>query len=112
MKSGISFKIYETYLNAQEAGLNTGLAREALATAQEGARLLKLRYENGLSPLGDLLSVQSALEQARAGVGEKNNAYKTALAALSFESGILLQELNIKEAILRCEKLRKYYEEG
>ena len=99
VKSGISFKIYETYLNAQEAGLNTGLAREALATAQEGARLLKLRYENGLSPLGDLLSVQSALEQARAGVVEKNNAYKTALAALSFESGILLQELNIDEQI-------------
>ena len=45
------------------------------------------------------MSVQSALEQARAGVVEKNNAYKTALAALSFESGILLQELNIDEQI-------------
>ena len=74
-----------------------GLARQALETAQEGARILQLRYENGLTSLGELLNVQTTLELARAGVVEKNNAYKTALAVLSFESGILLKDLNIDD---------------
>jgi len=95
MKKGVSFKIYEAWLNVEEAKQNIQLAEEALKTAEEGARLLKLRYENGLSSLSDLLNTQTSLEQARAGVVERTNAYKTALAALSFESGTLLQDLNI-----------------
>ena len=95
MKKGVSFKIYEAWLNVEEARQNIGLAEEALKTAEEGTRLLRLRYENGLSSLSDLLNTQTSLEQARAGVVEKKNAYKTALAALSFESGTLLQDLNI-----------------
>lgn len=95
MKKGVSFKIYEAYLNVEEARQNIGLAEESLKTAEEGTRLLRLRYENGLSPLGDLLNTQTSLEQARAGVVERKNAYKTALAQLSFESGSILQDLNI-----------------
>jgi len=96
MKKGVSFKIYEAWLNVEEANQNIQLAEEALKTAEEGARLLKLRYENGLSSLSDLLNTQASLEQARAGVVERKNAYKTALAALSFESGTLLRDLNIE----------------
>ncbi len=93
MKKSVSFQIYEAYLNVGEARQNIALAEEALKTAEEGARLLKLRYENGLSSLSDLLNTQASLEQARAGVVETKNAYKTALAGLHFESGTLLQNL-------------------
>ncbi len=99
MKKGVSFKIYEAYLNVEEARQNIQLAEEALQTAEEGVRLLKLRYENGLSSLSDLLSTHTSLEQARAGVVERKNAYKTALAALSYESGTLLQDLKIDRQV-------------
>jgi outer membrane protein len=96
MKKGVSFKIYESYMNVEEAGKNVELAGEALKTAEEGARLMTLRYENGLSSMSDLLSVQSSLEQARAGFVVHSNAYKTALFTLSFESGTILRDLNIE----------------
>jgi outer membrane protein TolC len=95
MKKGVAYRIYEAYLNVEEARKNIDLAREALKTAEEGTRLLKMRYEHGFSPLADLLNSQSGLEQARAGLVERKNAYKTALAALSFESGTILSDLNL-----------------
>ena len=99
MKKGIAFKIYEAYLNVDEARQNIQLAEEALKTAEEGTRLLKLRYENGLSPLSDLLNIQASLEQARAGVVERKNGHQSALAQLSFESGTILQDLNIESQV-------------
>jgi len=99
MKKGVSYRIHEAYLNVEEARKNTELARETLKTAEEGARLLRIRYENGFSPLADLLSAQSSLEQARAGLVERRNAYQVALAKLSFESGLILADLNIDHKI-------------
>lgn len=95
MKKGISYRIYEAYLNVDEARKNIDLTKEALQTAEEGTRLLRVRYENGFSPLADLLSAQSSLEQARAGLVERENSYKMALATLSFESGTILHDLKI-----------------
>ena len=95
MKKNVSFRIYESYMNAEEARKNIELTREALKTAEEGTRLLKLRYENGLCSLADLLNAQSSLEQARAGLVERDNAYKVAVATLSYESGTIMQDLQI-----------------
>jgi outer membrane protein TolC len=86
-------------MNVEEARKNIELAYEALKTSEEGARLLKLRYENGFSSLSDLLNTQTSLEQARAGVVERSNAYKVALAALSLESGTIFHDLNIDKKI-------------
>lgn len=99
MQKGVSFRIYEAYLNVEEAGKNMELARETLATAEEGGRLLRLRYENGLAPLGDLLNTQTGVEQARAGLVDRSNAYRLALFALSFESGTILRDLGIETNI-------------
>lgn len=96
MKKGVSFKIYEAYMNVEEAGKNMELAGKALKTAEEGARLMMLRYENGLSSMSDLLSTQTSLEQARAGFVIHSNAYKIARYTLSFESGTILQDLKIE----------------
>jgi outer membrane protein len=95
MKKGVSYRIYEAYLNVEEARKNIDLADETLKTAEEGTRLLNMRYENGFSSLADLLAAQSSLEQARAGLVERRNAYQTALATLSFESGTILKDLNL-----------------
>lgn len=95
MKKGVSYRIYEAYMNVEETRKNIELTLDALKTAEEGTRLLKVRYENGFSSLADLLNAQSSLEQARAGLVERANAYKVALATLSFESGTILKDLNI-----------------
>ncbi len=97
LKQGVSYRITEAYLNAEEARKNAELARQALRTAEEGARLIRLRYENGLAPLADLLSAQAGLEQARAGIIQSENASRTASAALSYESGTILKDLHIQE---------------
>ncbi len=95
MEKGVSYRIYEAYMNVDETQKSIDLTREALKTAEEGTRLFKLRYENGFSPLADLLSAQASLEQARAGLVDRENAYKIALATLSFESGTILKDLKI-----------------
>jgi len=97
MKKGVSYRIYEAFMNVEEARKNIELNRNALKTAEEGTRLLKVRYENGLSSLADLLNAQFSLEQARTGLVERENAYKIALATLSFESGTILKDLNIDQ---------------
>jgi outer membrane protein TolC len=58
-----------------------------------------LRYENGLSSLGDLLNTQTSVQQARAGLVERLNAHQAAFIALSFESGTILQDLNIDTTV-------------
>ena len=97
MKKGVSYRIYEAYMNVDETRKNIDLTREALKTADEGTRLFKVRYENGFSPLADLLSAQYSLEQARAGLVERENAYKMALLTLIFESGTILKDLKIDQ---------------
>ncbi len=104
MKKGVSYRIYEAYMNVDETRKNIDLTREALKAAEEGTRLFKVRYENGFSPLADLLSAQSGLEQARAGLVERENAYKVALATLSFEGGTILKDLKIDKENPRMEK--------
>lgn len=54
-------------------GLDTAAARvttrrNGLAQAREAARLIRLRYAQGLSTLNDMLSAQARLDQARAGL--------------------------------------------
>ena len=97
MTKSVSYRIYEAYMNVEEARKNIELARESLKTAEEGTRLLKVRYENGFSPLADLLNAQGSLEQARAGLVERENVCKMALATLSFESGTILKDLSIEK---------------
>ncbi len=96
-RDGIDYRVLEAYANVQEARANIALARQALETAEEGARLMRLRYANGLASLADLLSSQAALEDARSGLVERENAAHTALATLSYESGTILSDLNIQD---------------
>lgn len=96
LKKSVSFRVYSAYLGAVEAQKNLELAEKALKTAEEGARLVELRYENSLSPLVDLLDAQLSLDDARAGYAARKNAFLTAIANLSYESGTIFEDLGIK----------------
>lgn len=95
MKKAVSFKVYESYRGVEEKNKNLDLSLAALQTAEEGQRLVELRYENSLSPLVDLLDAQIALDHARAVVVTRQNEHELAKAILSFESGTILQDLQI-----------------
>lgn len=95
-KNQITYKIYESCQNVEEAQKNLELANSALKTAEEGKRLVLKRWENSLSPMVDLLDAQLNLDKARADVIKTANDYKIALLSLSFESGILFKDLGIE----------------
>ena len=91
-----SFQVFESFLGVEEAEKNAELAQSALATAEEGKRLVRIRYENSLSPLVDLLDAQMSLDQARTSVLMREKEQQLATLMLCFESGIILQELGVQ----------------
>jgi outer membrane protein TolC len=93
-----SFQVFESFLGVEEAGKNAELARSALTTAEEGQRLVRIRYENSLSPLVDLLDAQMSLDQARTHVLMRQKEQQLSTLKLCFESGIILQELEVEAA--------------
>ncbi|MFO0754670.1 MAG: TolC family protein [Thermodesulfovibrionales bacterium] len=96
LKNAVSFQVAAAYLGVEEARKNAELSQAALKTAEEGKRLVKVRYENSLSPLIDLLDAQVSLDHARAGMVARENEYRTAAARLSYESGTILRDLKIE----------------
>ena len=96
-KDLVAFRTADAYLAVEEAKKTLELAETALKSAEEGQRLVKSRYENSLSPMIDLLDAQLALDQARADVAARRNGYKLAVISLTFESGTIMNELNIEK---------------
>ncbi|MDP2156373.1 MAG: TolC family protein, partial [Nitrospirota bacterium] len=96
MKKQISFAVYEAYLSVEEARKGLELAKANLASAEEGRRLVKVRYENSLSAAVDMLDAQASLDAVRADVVAKEAAYLTAIARLSYQSGTIMKDLEIE----------------
>ena len=96
LKDTVMFKVYASYLGIEEAKKSVELSQSELKTAEEGQRLVKVRYENSLSPLVDLLDTQASVDHARLNLVGKENEYRTAVANLSYESGTILRDLNIE----------------
>lgn len=95
LKKAVAFKVYEAYQSVAETGKNLELARSALLMAEEGQRLVQVRYENSLSPMIDLLDAQVALDHARAVVVARENDHELVKARLSYESGTILHDLQV-----------------
>jgi outer membrane protein TolC len=74
----------------KEATLRAEIARAALASAEEGVRLLTSRYENRLGRMVDLLDAQTALDAARAARIHAENDVRLSRAQRLYASGGLL----------------------
>lgn len=96
MKKLIIFKVQEAYLTIEETARNRKLAEEAAQAAAEGRRLVRVRYEGSLSPLVDLLDAQMSFDHASATLVARENDYRLAIARLSYESGTILNDLQIE----------------
>lgn len=97
MKKLVAFQIEEAWLALDEATVNLALAREELATAEEGRRLVRVRYEGSLSPFVDMLDAQVSLDHAGANLVAKENEYQLAIANLGFASGTIMEDLQLEE---------------
>jgi outer membrane protein TolC len=95
LMDGAAFQVFESFLGVEEALKNAELAKAALDTAEEGQRLVRLRYENSLSPLVDLLDAQVSLDQVRTNVLVRKKEQQLALLRLCFDSGILFEVLGL-----------------
>ena len=98
LTDGAAFQVFESFLGVEEARKNLELAKNSLATAEEGQRLVRIRYENSLSPLVDLLDAQVSLDQARTNVLMREKEQQIATLKLCFESGIIFHELGLTPA--------------
>lgn len=96
MKKEIAFQVYDAYLGVGEARDGLELARAALESAEEGMRIVNVRYENSLASMIELVDMQSSLDASRAGTVAKESAYLAAVANLWFQSGTLFRELGIQ----------------
>ena len=85
-----AFEAAQADLGVREATLRFDLARAALASAEEGVRLLMSRYENRLGRMVDLLDAQTALDGARAARIRAENDVRLSRAQRLYASGGLL----------------------
>jgi len=97
LRKEISFKVYDAYLGVDEAKKRLELAKKSLKAAEEGRRLVQVRYENSLSAIVDLLDVQTQLDSVRAEVANREGEYLTAIADLAFQGGTLLKDLGLEK---------------
>ena len=85
-----AFEAAQADLGVKEATLRAEIARAALASAEEGVRLLTSRYENRLGRMVDLLDAQTALDAARAARIHAENDVRLSRAQRLYASGGLL----------------------
>jgi outer membrane protein TolC len=85
-----SFQVSQAYMSVIDAEARVAIAREAVAAAEEGVRLIRARYENQLGKMIDVLDAQSALDGARAGQVRAANDLRQSQADLEFATGTLL----------------------
>lgn len=83
-------QVTRAYLAAKEAGKRVEIARSAAGAAEEGTRLIRVRYENQLARMADLLDAQTALNASRADLVKAENDLRQSRADLLFSSGTLL----------------------
>ena len=88
MNKEARFRVHEAWLRLKEAQAGIAIAERALAAADEGVRLVRVRYENGLAPMVTLLDAQSALNRARSEAARARAGVASARGELLFRAGL------------------------
>jgi len=92
-RSMVALQLEQATLSRDEAGKRLEAARHALLDAEEGARLIRTRYQNSLSLFIELLDAESTLASARAELADAEAAYALAGAEVLHAAGIFLSEV-------------------
>jgi outer membrane protein TolC len=89
-RDNAAFQVADAYLGVRDARRRSGIVRAAVASAEEGLRLIRARYGNQLARLLDVLDAQTALNRARADAVKAENDLRQSRARLMYVSGTLL----------------------
>ena len=89
----VALQVTESVLRRQEAALRLASARAAVKGAEEGMRLVALRFGNGLSPMVELMDAEAALNRSRANLVEIENSFHASTGELYYRSGVFLKEV-------------------
>jgi outer membrane protein len=89
----VTLQVTESVLRRQEAGLKLESARDAVKAAEEGVRLITLRFQNGLSSMVELMDAEAALNRSRANLVEVENSFVGSTGELYYKAGVFLKEI-------------------
>ena len=85
----IELEVFTAYYGLQTATERIRSSANLLASAEESERVARGRYTEGVGSIVDLLIAQSALETARAQAVGARWQWRTALAQLAHDAGVL-----------------------
>ncbi len=87
--AGVSLEVRRTYLELKASQERISVAEAAVAEAEETLRIVKNRYENGLTTITELLRSETALAEARLRRLAAIHDQRLAAAALELAAGSL-----------------------
>lgn len=89
IEQGIQVQVRKAFLKAKSARKRIVVAKIAVDQAEEGLRIVKNRYNNGLLTIVDLLDAELACQQARNNYFKALHDYKVARIELALASGTI-----------------------
>ncbi|MEW6079773.1 MAG: TolC family protein [Thermodesulfobacteriota bacterium] len=89
MELAIRVQVQSAFLEAQSASQRIEVARSALNQADEGLRIVKNRYQNGLLNIVSLLDAELANQQAKMSYCAALHDFKAAMAGLELAAGTI-----------------------
>lgn len=89
----LKFNVEISYLKVEEAKKRVEVAKEAVKEGEETFRLIKLRYDNSLSTIVELLDAELSLVNARNNLIIAENEYYEAVGKTLFEAGMFLKSI-------------------
>ncbi len=87
LRNGIVLEVTNAFLTVQSAKERVKTAEAAVATAEEGLRLVRLGYQNGVNTITDFLTAQAELTQAQIALVVALTDLRVAEAQLWFALG-------------------------
>lgn len=87
LRNGIALEVTNAFLTVESAKERVKVAEKAVETAQEGIRLVRLGYQNGVNTITDFLTAQSELTQAQVALVIALSDLRIAEAQLWFALG-------------------------
>lgn len=90
----LKFNLETSYLRVEEARKKVEVAKEAVKEGEETFRLIKLRYNNNLSTMVELLDAELSLINARNNLIIAENEYYEALGKALYEAGLFLKSFS------------------
>lgn len=89
LRQEVTLQVFSSYYSLQTAAQGVRAAEELMASATLSADAARARYKEGVGSVLDLLTAQAALASARSEQVQARQAWYTALAQLSHDTGLL-----------------------